>query len=230
MQTRFGFIASDKLINLIKEAHQALESDVKDMYKYRNSLIEQVSDEIIQNMILDIADRVSDPERKEHINKLGHKIQGVVHKVVKVMLSKDKNKIVLQSKPFLEDSVAKDAEGNIRMGFAVSEEFYENAQTYFAKIAAGEDNDAMRKQIKSTLNKLDDMLLSHFIVDFVKTLGWGAIKMNLAKGTKATISKADSMMLDQMLGKLSLEQLQELLPHFEELLFKSDITGLDVLS
>lgn len=231
MQKRFGFVASETLIQMILDANDALENGGSEpMYVYRNKLIQQVSDELIKNMVLDLADEISNPKRQEAIKKLGGTLQNVVGKIVKVMLAKDKDKIVLQSKPFLESSVARDADGKVRMGFEVSAELYNKIQETFNAVHEGNISTELRQSVKELLKKIDDVLLQHFIVDFVRTLGWGSIKMNLAKGTKATITKADSVMVEKMVDSLSLEDLQELLPHFQSKFFESNIIGLDVLA
>lgn len=231
MQKRFGFVASETLIQMILDANDALENGGSEpMYVYRNKLIQQVSDELIKNMVLDLADEISNPKRQEAIKKLGGTLQNVVGKIVKVMLAKDKDKIVLQSKPFLESSVARDADGKVRMGFEVSAELYNKIQETFNAVHEGNISTELRQSVKELLKKIDDVLLQHFIVDFVRTLGWGSIKMNLAKGTKATITKADSVMVEKMVDSLSLKDLQELLPHFQSKFFESNIIGLDVLA
>lgn len=232
MQTRYGFIASDKLVQLIREANDRLaqgQNSKDPMYTYRNKLIEQVTDELIDNMVMGMARQISDTERREGLMKLGNTIQSVVHKIVSVMLSKDKDNVVLQSKPFLEESVAKDADGNIRMGFEVPSAFYNNMLSNFDTILTGNMSPELVKNIQGALKEFDDMVLSHFMIKFVKTLGWGMIKMNLAKGAKATITKADSMMIDQMVPKLSMEELQEIAPHIKSFFFESNILGQDVL-
>lgn len=233
MQTRYGFIASDTLVQLIRDANERLAKgkDSKDpMYTYRNKLIEQVTDELIDNMIMGMAKQINDTERREGLMKLGNTIQSVVHKIVHVMLSKDKDSVVMQSKPFLEESVAKDSDGNIRMGFEVPSAFYNKMLGSFDSILAGEMSSDLVDNIQSSLKEFDDMVLSHFMIKFVKTLGWGMIKINLAKGAKATITKADSMMIDQMVPKLTIEELQEIAPHIKSFFFKSNITGQDVLN
>lgn len=232
MQQRFGFIASDKLVQLITDANDRLNAgkNSKDpMYPYRNRLIEQVADELVENMIINMAKKINDKDRREGLLKLGNTIQSVISKIVQVMLSKDKDSVVLQSKPFLEESVAKDADGNIRMGLEVPSAFYGQIAENFDAVNAGEMSPELLKNVQKTLKQFDDLVLSHFMIKFVKTLGWGMIKMNLAKGAKATITKADSMMIDQMVPKLSIEELQEITPHIQSFFFESDVLGQDVL-
>lgn len=231
MQSRFGFIASDKLVQLLTEANDRLEAgkNSKDpMYPYRNRLIECVADELIENIMINQAHKISDKDRKEALLKLGNTVKGVVGKVVQVMLAKDKDSVVLQSKPFLEESVAKDQDGNIRMGLTVPTDFYTEITQTFHAINNGELNADIIKTVQKNLKKFDDLLLGHFIVNFVKTLGWGMIKMNLAKGAKATITTADNIMIDQMIPKLKIEELQEIAPHLQSFFFETDISGEDV--
>lgn len=232
METRFGFIVSDKLLTLLQEATARLaqgENKKDPMYPYRNRLIEQVNQELIENLMIKQADCISDPKRREGLIKLGHKVQSVTGKIVSVMLSKDKDAVVMASKAFLDVSVARDADGNLRMGMVLPSAYYQDATSAFDAINRGEFTPEIVDSAKKNLKKFDDYLLDHYIIDFVKTLGWGMIKLNLARGAKATISAANHLMIDQMVPKMSLEELQEVAPHIQGFFFESDKIGSDYI-
>lgn len=228
MQQRFGFIASEKLITLIKEANQRLEAgnNPKDpMYPYRNRLIEQVSEELIENLVIKQGDQFADEKRKQHMVKMGHTLQNIIGKIVHVMLSKDKDSVVLESRDFLDKTVALDDSGNVRVGLPVPEEFYNRLMACFGKVEDGEYTPEILKETQEHLKFFDEKLLTHFIIDFVQTLGWGSIKMKVAKATKSAITKADNKMIDQMIPKLPADELQRVARYLYSLFYQTDKVG-----
>ena len=228
MKNRFGFVVTDKLATLIKEANDRLaEGANKDdpMYPYRNRLIEQVSEELVDNLMIKQALCISDPERRASLTKLGNKVQSITGKIVQTMLSKDKDDVVLGSKTFLDLSVARDADGQLRMGMELPEDYYTSVVTYFDKIIAGEMSTEIVSNIQKNLRQFDDYLLNHFMLEFGKTLGWGSIKLKLAKTAKSGVSKANQMVMDKMIPKMTLEELQEIVPHLRSFYFESEQVG-----
>lgn len=226
MQPRFGFHPSNELACMIDEAFERSAkgaSSGEPMYPMRNALIEKVTDELIDNFVTKLADEIDEgDDRADQIRKLGSFLQKTTRTIVKAMLSKDKDDVVLQSAEFLRDTVARDSEGKLRIGAKIEQSFYDSIKRNFELLRSENPPDDIRKHIAHNLNKFDSILLQHFLLDFVETLGWGAIKRNLAKGAKATMSGANGMLIESMVPRTSIEDLRDISPFIEKFFFETD--------
>lgn len=222
MQYRFGFIPSTSLANMIEEAYQVLtqqQSANQPLYAYRNCLIEKVADELVENTVTNQAHSLTNEQHKKQLLKLGLFLQSSIQKMVHLMLSKDKDTVVMQSAVFLQDSLAYDQQGNLRLGAAITQDLYQQIACTHEQVLQGNIDAAVIKQIQSCYKQFDNVVLQHFMVDFVKTLNWGMIKINLAKGTKVAMTSANHVLIDQMIPKIEHKELQEVLPTVGNLFF-----------
>ena len=119
----FGFIPSDELKILIKEAEQIIESKQSvDYYPYRDVLTKQTAKDLIDNLLVGLIDNIPNPERQAAMSKIIITIEKAADTLLNILLGKENNEEIMPSFNFLKDKATFiDNEGFSRVGFKLSQ-------------------------------------------------------------------------------------------------------------
>lgn len=205
----FGFLPSDKLSQMIKEAEHIISAhEHTDYYPYRNDLTQQIASELIDNLLVGLIDVIPNPERKASMKKVVSTVESATEKLLNVLLGKDTNEDVMPSFNFLkEQSMFIDNDGLRRVGFQLTHSAAQKINQGFT-IVPQQAVDAV--QFKTALETMNEEALTHFISKFTETLKLGIIKRKSIPMAKLAIDKAMNMALNKLLPQLSEEGLNRM--------------------
>lgn len=197
----FGFIPSDELKILIKEAEQIIESKQSvDYYPYRDVLTKQTAKDLIDNLLVGLIDNIPNPERQAAMSKIIITIEKAADTLLNILLGKENNEEIMPSFNFLKDKATFiDNEGFIRVGFKLTEQQAQKIVEGFAAVTP-ESVDAVK--FRAALETMNEATLTHFITRFAETLKLGMIKRKSVPMAKAAIDKGMSMALNKLLPDL----------------------------
>ncbi|MBU5615680.1 hypothetical protein KPY62_00895 [Psychrobacter sp. TAE2020] len=197
----FGFIPSDELKILIKEAEQIIESKQSvDYYPYRDVLTKQTAKDLIDNLLVGLIDNIPNPERQAAMSKIIITIEKAADTLLNILLGKENNEEVMPSFNFLKDKATFiDNEGCSRVGFKLTEQQAQKIVEGFAAVTP-ESVDAVK--FRAALETMNEATLTHFITRFAETLKLGMIKRKSVPMAKAAIDKGMSMALNKLLPDL----------------------------
>ncbi|MFZ2555205.1 hypothetical protein [Psychrobacter urativorans] len=197
----FGFIPSDELKILIKEAEQIIESKQSvDYYPYRDVLTKQTAKDLIDNLLVGLIDNIPNPERQAAMSKIIITIEKAADTLLNILLGKENNEEIMPSFNFLKDKATFiDNEGFSRVGFKLTEQQAQKIVEGFAAVTP-ESVDAVK--FRAALETMNEATLTHFITRFAETLKLGMIKRKSVPMAKAAIDKGMSMALNKLLPDL----------------------------
>ncbi|MFC6205365.1 hypothetical protein ACFPZK_11680 [Psychrobacter urativorans] len=197
----FGFIPSDELKILIKEAEQIIESKQSvDYYPYRDVLTKQTAKDLIDNLLVGLIDNIPNPERQAAMSKIIITIEKAADTLLNILLGKENNEEIMPSFNFLKDKATFiDNEGVSRVGFKLTEQQAQKIVEGFAAVTP-ESVDAVK--FRAALETMNEATLTHFITRFAETLKLGMIKRKSVPMAKAAIDKGMSMALNKLLPDL----------------------------
>lgn len=208
MSHYFGFKPTEKLSNMIDEADEIISNgkDV-DYYPYRDAIAHQIAREIIDNMLIALIDYIPSPERQASMRKIITSVENSTDTMLNVLLNKDKNKDVLPTFDYMQQSLFQDNQGERRIGFKLSD----NAAS---KITAGFDSVTPESvdidKFRHGLEVMNHEVLDHFINRFAETLKLGMFKRNAVPVAKIAIDKGLSIAINKLFPQLSDEALNRL--------------------
>lgn len=197
----FGFIPSDELKILIKEAEQIIESKQSvDYHPYRDVLTKQTAKDLIDNLLVGLIDNIPNPERQAAMSKIIITIEKAADTLLNILLGKENNEEIMPSFNFLKDKATFiDNEGFSRVGFKLTEQQAQKIVEGFAAVTP-ESVDAVK--FRAALETMNEATLTHFITRFAETLKLGMIKRKSVPMAKAAIDKGMSMALNKLLPDL----------------------------
>ena len=197
----FGFIPSDELKILIKEAEQIIESKQSvDYYPYRDVLTKQTAKDLIDSLLVGLIDNIPNPERQAAMSKIIITIEKAADTLLNILLGKENNEEIMPSFNFLKDKATFiDNEGFSRVGFKLTEQQAQKIVEGFAAVTP-ESVDAVK--FRAALETMNEATLTHFITRFAETLKLGMIKRKSVPMAKAAIDKGMSMALNKLLPDL----------------------------
>lgn len=197
----FGFIPSDELKILIKEAEQIIESKQSvDYYPYRDVLTKQTAKDLIDNLLVGLIDNIPNPERQAAMSKIIITIEKAADTLLNILLGKENNEEIMPSFNFLKDKATFiDNEGFSRVGFKLTEQ---QAQKIVEGFAAVTPDSVDAVKFRAALETMNEATLTHFITRFAETLKLGMIKRKSVPMAKAAIDKGMSMALNKLLPDL----------------------------
>lgn len=209
----FGFVPSDKLKVLVKEAEQVVASNEKvDYYPYRDALTHQTARDLTDSLLVGLVDIIPNPERQASMRKVVGTIERATDTLLNILLGKENNKEVLPSFNFLRDHATFiDNEGVERVGFKLSEA---DAKTIVEGFAAITPDHADRAKFKTALETMNEETLTQFISRFSETLQLGMIKRKSVPVAKSAIDKGMSMALNKLLPDLPDDSLNRLANYY----------------
>ncbi|MDN3503876.1 hypothetical protein QL982_14170 [Psychrobacter sp. 5A.1] len=209
----FGFVPSDKLKVLVKEAEQVVASNEKvDYYPYRDALTHQTARDLTDSLLVGLVDIIPNPERQASMRKVVGTIERATDTLLNILLGKENNKEVLPSFNFLRDHATFiDNEGVERVGFKLSEA---DAKTIVEGFAAITPDHVDRAKFKTALETMNEETLTQFISRFSETLQLGMIKRKSVPVAKSAIDKGMSMALNKLLPDLPDDSLNRLANYY----------------
>ncbi|MDN3453898.1 hypothetical protein [Psychrobacter sp. APC 3350] len=209
----FGFVPSDKLKVLVKEAEQVVASNEKvDYYPYRDALTHQTARDLTDSLLVGLVDIIPNPERQASMRKVVGTIERATDTLLNILLGKENNKEVLPSFNFLRDHATFiDNEGVERVGFKLSEA---DAKTIVEGFAAITPDHVDRAKFKTALETMNEETLTQFIIRFSETLQLGMIKRKSVPVAKSAIDKGMSMALNKLLPDLPDDSLNRLANYY----------------
>lgn len=209
----FGFVASDKLKQLIEEAAQAQASDeYVEYYPHRDALTHQTARDLIDNLLVGLVEIIPNPERQASMRKIVGTIERSADTLLNILLGKENNEDVLPSFNFLRDQATfTDNEGVSRVGFKLPED---SAQIIVEGFASVTTDDVDMSKFKLALETMNEETLTHFITRYAETLKLGLIKRKSVPVAKAAIDKGMSMALNKLLPDLPIDSLNRLANYY----------------
>ncbi|MES1964748.1 hypothetical protein M0N77_05290 [Psychrobacter sp. AH5] len=209
----FGFVPSDELKKLIKEAAEAVASDeYVEYYPYRDALTHKTARDLIDNLLVGLVEIIPNPERQASMRKIVGTIERSADTLLNILLGKENNEEVLPSFHFLRDRATfTDNEGVSRVGFELSENA---AQKIVEGFAAVTPDDVDMSKFKLALETMNEETLTHFITRYAETLQLGLIKRKSVPVAKAAIDKGMSMALNKLLPDLPIDSLNRLANYY----------------
>ncbi|MBH0065146.1 MULTISPECIES: hypothetical protein [Psychrobacter] len=209
----FGFVPSDKLKVLVKEAEQVVASnETVDYYPYRDALTHQTARDLIDNLLVGLVEITPNPERKASMQKIVITVEKTADTLLNILLGKENNEEVLPSFHFLRDHATFiDNDGVTRVGFKLSEADGQLIDKGFSAITPDHVD---VKAFKTALETMNDQTLTHFISRYAETLKLGMIKRKSVPVAKAAIDKGMSMALNKLLPDLPDSSLNRLANYY----------------
>lgn len=209
MPTFFGFIPSETLLKDIQHA-QASRNSSEPLYPLRDKIALEMVDEILEAVLANLLRKFPASDKKDTAEKLMGYVRGTVSTLLKTLLSKTSNEQVQQSINFLDQSLFKDADGQLRIGTALPAPLVSNIQQNFIALLNDDDHRAIRMVLKEEYKKFADLMILHFLINFTKTLDLGMIKRKAADLGASAVTKAVHMAIDKLFPTLSKDELKVL--------------------
>ena len=212
----FGFIPSESLLNNIQTGIQKKNSS-EPLYPLRDEVALQINDEILDAILLELVRRFPESDKRETAEKLAGYVKSTVAVLLKQLLSKAPNDVVVQSIEFSKRSLHKDPEGRYRVGEDLDATLVTNLKNSFAEIKAG--NEVDRRVLSEQYKQFADATIRHFMIDFNKTLDLGMIKRKGADIGAAAVTKAVHIAIDKLIPHLHKQEITALAEYHDTLFF-----------
>ena len=212
----FGFVPSEALLKNIHSGFQKRNSS-EPLYPIRDEVALQINDEILDAILLELVHRFPASDKKDTAEKLGGYVKSTVAVLLKQLLSKAPNDVVVQSIEFSERSLHKDPEGKDRVGVLLDPTLVTNLKYNYAEILAGHNID--RHALAELYKQFADATIKHFMIDFNKTLDLGMIKRKASDIGAAAVTKAVHIAIDKLIPHMHREELKAMANYHDGLFF-----------
>lgn len=219
----FGFLPSDKLNATIDKAYELIQSNSSERYDvYRDNIVHLISQELLSAMLFElIAILPDDSERKTHLVKAAHTIESTLDKLINTLLTPTKNDEVLKSFEFFDQALLiTDNMGKRRISVALDDQLAQDLLAIFEQIKQGNGVSQADKLI-TTFNNLAQACVSHFLVDFSKTLPLNILKRGAIPVAESVIDKVLSVAVHRLIPQMPQESLERFREHYEPMVFQA---------
>jgi hypothetical protein len=218
MTAYFGFTPSETLkSNIEKALVQAKTPSTEPLYVIRDLVSLGITDELIDNVLVQLVHMLPPSDKKETMEKLANFIKSTVHVLMKQLLNKDPNEQVLKSTEFLALST-NTYEGQLRVGTVLPDALVAQMKASFAEVFAG-NGKAVRPALAEQFKLFSDVMIKHFMVDFNQTLDLGMFKRKAASLAQSGITKALHVAIDKLVPSLSQDELLAFTTHYNALIY-----------
>lgn len=217
MPSFFGFKPSATLKQDIETAQQKRNAS-EPLYPLRDKIALLMNDEIMDAVLGDLIAHFPASDKKETAEKLVGYVKATVQVLLKQLLGKTANAQVLESLDFVETSLFKDEQGQVRVGAPLDLTLAKQMKTSYQAILEGADPKQMRPILVEQYKQFADQLIKHFMKDFNKTLDLGMIKRKAADIGAAAVTKAVHIGIDKLIPNLNKTELQVLAKEHNDLI------------
>lgn len=221
MPSFFGFLPSETLSNDIKLG-QSSRNATEPMYPLRDKIALLLNEEILDRILGDLLHQFPASDKKDTAEKLVGYVKSTVRALLKQLLSKTSNEQVVQSLDFIEISLFRDAEGELRLGAPLDANLVAQMQSSYTALLSGTNAKEIRPVLVEQYKKFSDQLVKHFMVDFNKTLDLGMIKRKAADIGASVVTKAVHIAIDKLIPALTTQELIILAEHHSKLIHQTN--------
>lgn len=211
----FGFLPSKELLDSIETAQQKKDSS-EPLYPLRDKTALLINDEIIDAILTELVRHFPASDKRDTAEKLAGYIKSTVAVLLKQLLSKASNDVVKQSIEFSNNSLFKDADGNLRVGENLDANLVTNLKITFAEIIA--ENDVNKATLAEMYKQFAEATVRHFMTDFNRTLDLGMIKRKASDIGASAVTKAVHIAIDNIFLNLTKDELR-ILAEYHDTLF-----------
>ncbi|KAA8735005.1 hypothetical protein F4V57_04410 [Acinetobacter qingfengensis] len=216
----FGFIPSNDLLKNIQEA-QAKRNSKEPLYLLRDKIAMQMNDEILDHVLIDLIHHFPASEKKVTAEKLVGYIKSTVHVLLKQLLNKSSNEQVQASLDFIERSLFKDSQGQLRVGAPLDQSFSAQLKSSYTALLDGAKAKDMRPILVEQYKQFADQLIHHFMIEFNRTLDLGMIKRKAADIGASAVTKAVHIGVDKLIPHLTSQELLILAKEHDDLIHQN---------
>jgi len=196
---------------------QAKTPSTEPLYVIRDLVSLGITDELIDNVLVQLVHMLPPSDKKETMEKLANFIKSTVHVLMKQLLNKDPNEQVLKSTEFLALS-SNTHEGQLKVGTVLPDALVAQMKASFAEVFAG-NGKAVRPALAEQFKLFSDVMIKHFMVDFNQTLDLGMFKRKASSLAQSGITKALHVAIDKLVPSLSQDELLAFTKHYDALIY-----------
>lgn len=220
MTAYIGFEPSESLKNDIRTLLGNLERKTSDpQYHLANGIAAKMTDEIIDNLLLNMVNNMQHGEGGKMINFLGSFLKKTVHVMLKMMLGKANNAEVAKRAVYIRARFLNLPNDVPRLGFPLPHDLYDDFQKHFAAVDAGEGAQHVEGIIQAMM-RFSDLSLVHFLDEFTATLDLGLILRKSSEMTRSALHKELHSVLPKMVRGLKNEELKVLADYIRAMLIE----------
>ncbi|HEX5278252.1 MAG TPA: hypothetical protein VFW42_11370 [Fluviicoccus sp.] len=218
MTAYLGFVPSESLQNDIRTLLGNLDRKVSDpQFHLANGIASKMTDEIIDNLLLNMVNNMGSGESSNMINFLGSFLKKTMHVMLKMMLGKAKNDEVAKRAVFIRARFLNLPNDTPRLGFPLPHDLYDEFQKHFAAVDEGQGREHI-EGIVAAMMRFSDLSLVHYFDEFVATLDLGMILRKTTEMTRSALHKELHSVLPKMVRSLKNEELKHLADYLRGML------------
>lgn len=218
MTAYLGFVPSESLQNDIRTLLGNLDRKVSDpQFHLANGIAAKMTDEIIDNLLLNMVNNMGSGEGSNMINFLGGFLKKTMHVMLKMMLGKASNGEVAKRAVFIRARFLNLPDDSPRLGFPLPHDLYDEFQKHFAAVDAGQGREHIEAIVQAMM-RFSDLSLVHYYDEFIATLDLGMILRKTTEMTRSALHKELHSVLPKMVRALKNEELKHLADYIRGML------------
>ncbi|PTQ89252.1 hypothetical protein [Agitococcus lubricus] len=221
MTAYFGFAPSEALKNDIETLFANLAKKAPEpQYHLLNTISIKLTDEIIDNLLLNLVDMMQKSGEGEGgglLKLLGGFLKKTMHGLLKMMLGKADNAEVNKRAEYLRSRFLQLPNDKVRIGFKLDQTVYNQFAAAFKEVDAG-NGKAITQQLIGTMKTFSDAALVAFFDDFIAVLDLGMINRKGASVARGLIHKESHSTIEKLIPSLKDNQLKEFSAYFQAML------------
>lgn len=211
----FGFIPSKKLLSKIQIAiHDDVISNTS--YILRDEIALLINEELIDAIFTRFLEGFPDNHKRQTAEKLAQFIKSSSSKLLKQLLEPASHQVVQESHLFLKNHLFESADGVVRLGEFLEKDLIQSLKCHFKALKQGKIINLSR--LTQDYKQFSDITIQHYMYEFHQTLNLGLFKRKASSLGCIAVKKAILVALDQLLPKLTQDELN-LLAHYHDNLF-----------
>lgn len=218
MTAYFGFAPTEPLKQNIQTLLANLASKTSDpQYHLADKISIEMTDEIIDNLLLNLVKSMQHSEGSGFLNFLGGFLKKAMHGLLKMMLGKTSNEQVAKRAEFLRARFLNLPNDITRIGFVMPDSLYQDFMKHFAAIEAGQGKSHVAGMVKA-MQDFADLSMIHFFDDFIEKMDLGLIMRKGAHAVRAGIAKENHSTIAKLIPSLGEEELKHFANYFRNML------------
>lgn len=221
MTAYFGFAPTEGLKKDVETLLANLANKSPEpQYHLANAISIKLTDEIIDNLLLNLVDLMQhhgDGEGGGLLKFLGAFLKKTMHGLLKMMLGKADNAEVNKRSEYLRSRLLQLPDDKTRMGFKLDQTVYNQFINSFKEVDAGNGKN-ITQQLISTMKTFSDASLVAFFDEFVATLDLGMINRKGASVARGLIHKESHSTIEKLIPSLKDNQLKDFSTYFQAML------------
>lgn len=216
----FGFIPTADLQQKIQDLRQQRHGKTA-LYPLRDQVIQQLNEELMDQVLGNLIQHLPANEKRDTAEKLLGYVKSSIQVLLGQLLGKSNNDEIQASIDFIEQSLFKDATGQVRIGTQIDQDLAKQLHSNFNAILAGDAVKPIRPALLNQYQNLADQIIFHFMTEFQKSLGLGMIKRKAADMATATIKKSIHIGAEKLILNLDSKELTMVSKQHQDLIIIS---------